>query len=76
MNHLVSLYRAAAILIVVYFTFLGVLTIPLFQDQVIYLNRVVLTWFQDTNCPEIWGFLHNQVTPFALRTPDGETLYV
>lgn len=75
MNLFLSLFCAAVILLVVYLAFLGVLTIPIFQNQVIYLNRVVLTWFQDVNHPEIWGFLHNQVTPFALQTPDGETLH-
>ena len=59
----------------IYSIFLGLLTIPLFQDQVVYLHRVALTWFQDTNSPETWGFLRNQVTPFNLRTSDGETLH-
>ncbi|KAI3317447.1 abhydrolase domain-containing protein 12 [Xylariaceae sp. AK1471] len=27
------------------------------------------------NVPEQWGFLRNQVTPFTLRTPDGESLH-
>ena len=59
----------------IYLIFLAVLTIPFFQKQVIYLHRVVLTWSQDVNVPENWGFLHNQVTPFNLHTPDGETLH-
>ncbi|CAM1506501.1 Fc.00g061420.m01.CDS01 [Cosmosporella sp. VM-42] len=46
-----------------------------FKNQVIYLNRVTLTWFQDVTVPEQWGFLHNQVTPFTLRTPDREILH-
>ncbi|KIX05527.1 uncharacterized protein Z518_06399 [Rhinocladiella mackenziei CBS 650.93] len=58
-----------------YFSFLGLLTIPWLQDHVIYLHRVTLTWFQDVNVPEQWGFLRNQVTPFYLNTPDGETLH-
>ncbi|RYP51523.1 hypothetical protein DL768_003165 [Monosporascus sp. mg162] len=58
-----------------YALFLGVLTTPFFQNQVIYLNSVALTWFQDVTVPEQWGFLHNQVTPFTLRTSDGETLH-
>ncbi|KAI0113921.1 Alpha/Beta hydrolase protein [Nemania sp. FL0031] len=58
-----------------YTFFIGLLTIPLLQDQVIYLNRVTLTWFQDVNIPEQWGFLRNQVTPFFLTTPDGESLH-
>lgn len=58
-----------------YLTFLCLLTIPSLQDHVIYLHRVTLTWFQDVNVPEQWGFLRNQVTPFHLTTPDGETLH-
>jgi abhydrolase domain-containing protein 12 len=58
-----------------YIAFISLLTIPIFQDHVIYLHRVTLTWFQDVNVPEQWGFLRNQVTPFHLKTPDGETLH-
>ncbi|KIW30952.1 uncharacterized protein PV07_02640 [Cladophialophora immunda] len=59
----------------IYFAFLGLLTIPSLQDHAIYLHRITLTWFQDVNVPEHWGFLRNQVTPFLLHTPDGETLH-
>jgi abhydrolase domain-containing protein 12 len=59
----------------IYATFIALLTIPTLQDHVIYLHRVTLTWFQDVNIPEQWGFLRNQVTPFHLITPDGETLH-
>lgn len=58
-----------------YFTFLALLCLPTIQDHVIYLHKVTLTWFQDVNVPEQWGFLRNQVTPFHLNTPDGETLH-
>src|ERR1700744_729893 len=58
-----------------YLAFLGLLIIPAFQDQAIYLHGVTLTWFKDVNVPEQWGFLRNQVTPFELKTPDGETLH-
>lgn len=59
----------------VYITFVALLTIPKLQDHVIYLHRVTFTWFQDVNIPEQWGFLRNQVSPFHLTTPDGETLH-
>lgn len=59
----------------IYAAFITLLTIPALQDHVIYLHRVKLTWFQDMNVPEQWGFLRNQVTPFQLTTPDGETLH-
>ncbi|KAI1865514.1 uncharacterized protein JN550_008271 [Neoarthrinium moseri] len=57
-----------------YIVFLAVLAFPHCQNQVIYLNRVSLTWFQDVSIPEQWGFLHNQVSSFSLNTQDGETL--
>lgn len=58
-----------------YAVFLALLTVPSLQRQVIYLQSLTQTWGQDLNVPEQWGFLHNQVTPFALDTPDGETLH-
>ncbi|KAK6065388.1 abhydrolase domain-containing protein [Seiridium cupressi] len=68
--------RTAAIAsIAAYSVFLGLLIIPFFQNQVIYLNSISLAWFQDVNFPEQWGFLHNQVTPFTLRTRDHQTLH-
>lgn len=69
------LFGALAGILGVYVAFLSLLTIPKLQHHVIYLHRVKLTWFQDVNVPEQWGFLQNQVTPFHLRTPDGETLH-
>ncbi|CAJ2510119.1 Uu.00g060190.m01.CDS01 [Anthostomella pinea] len=64
-----------AALVGLYAIFISLLTIPSVQNQVIYLNHVTQTWFQDLNTPEQWGFLRNQVTPFILPTPDGECLY-
>ncbi|KAI4644343.1 hypothetical protein J4E93_006244 [Alternaria ventricosa] len=58
-----------------YLGFVLLLTIPTLQDHVIFLHRVTRTWNQDINVPEQWGFLRNQVTPFNLKTPDGETLH-
>ncbi|XMA18750.1 hypothetical protein WAI453_011541 [Rhynchosporium graminicola] len=34
-----------------------------------------MTWFKDLNVPELFGFLHNQVSPFSITSLDGETLY-
>ncbi|KAJ4299807.1 hypothetical protein N0V90_005053 [Kalmusia sp. IMI 367209] len=59
----------------IYLSFISLLTIPKLQDHVIYLHKISLTWFQDVNAPEHWGFLRNQVTPFHLKTADGETLH-
>ncbi|KAH8904137.1 alpha/beta-hydrolase [Coniochaeta sp. PMI_546] len=58
-----------------YSTFVAILTIPAVQNQVVYLNKVTLTWFQNVSVPEQWGFLRNQVTPFYLDTADGERLH-
>lgn len=70
-----SVLSALGLCVLGYFLFLGLLAIPFFQDQVIYLHSVTLTWFKDVSIPEQWGFLRNQVTPFILNTPDGETLH-
>jgi abhydrolase domain-containing protein 12 len=74
-----SLFRFASISLAsstaVYFGILSLLTIPLLQTHVFYLHRVTLTWRKDLNVPESFGFLHNQVTPFSIGTPDGETLH-
>lgn len=39
------------------------------------MNRLKLDWGIDINHPEEFGFAKNQITPFNLSTPDGETLY-
>ncbi|KAF2251458.1 alpha/beta-hydrolase [Trematosphaeria pertusa] len=69
------LFGTVAGIVGIYVAFISLLTIPALQDHVIYLHRVKLTWFQDVNVPEQWGFLRNQVTPFQLKTSDGETLH-
>ncbi|KAF2014655.1 alpha/beta-hydrolase [Aaosphaeria arxii CBS 175.79] len=69
------LFGTAAGIIGTYVAFVALLTIPRLQDHVIYLHRVTLTWFQDVNVPEQWGFLRNQVTPFHITTPDEEKLH-
>ena len=69
------LFTTAAAGAGLYLLFLSFLTIPALQDHAIYLHRVTLTRFQDVNVSEQWGFLRNQVTPFQLTTPDGETLH-
>jgi abhydrolase domain-containing protein 12 len=58
-----------------YAAFVCLLTIPALQDHIIFLHRVTITWFQDINIPEQWGFLRNQVTPFQLETEDGVILH-
>lgn len=70
-----SVSYAVLIPLGLYVFFIGLLTITCIQNQVIYLYKIKLTWGQDVNVPEQWGFLHNQVTPFHLKTPDGESLH-
>lgn len=72
---LTPLFSTAAGILVTYLGFVSLLTIPTLQDHVIYLHKIKLTWSQDVNVPEQWGFLRNQVTPFQMKTPDGETLH-
>ncbi|CAE6998532.1 hypothetical protein P3342_000842 [Pyrenophora teres f. teres] len=62
-------------LAVAYIAFILLLTAPTVQNHVIFLHRVTRTWGKNINVPEQWGFLRNQVTPFHLKTPDGETLH-
>ncbi|KAM5349890.1 hypothetical protein ACJ41O_006395 [Fusarium nematophilum] len=71
----------AAILIVVlvpilaYILFLVLFFLhPGLQAHVIYLHAVKPKLPADGERPERQGFLRNQVTPFTIPTPDGETL--
>ncbi|KAK8055017.1 hypothetical protein PG993_000244 [Apiospora rasikravindrae] len=70
-----SVAYAVAAPTLLYAAFLALLTIPYLQNQAIYLHGVNQTGSLDLNVPEQWGFLRNQVTPFHLHTPDGETLH-
>ena len=71
----IGLSAIAVVGIALYLAFLIILATPVFQDHAIYLHRVTLTGSRDVNMPEQWGFLRNQVTPFQLTTPDGQTLH-
>jgi len=64
-----------AVIVGSFAVFICLLTIPTLQDHVIFLHKAKLTWVQDVNTPEQWGFLRNQITPFRLRTSDGESLH-
>ncbi|KAK6359844.1 hypothetical protein TWF696_000977 [Orbilia brochopaga] len=65
----------AATLVGVYACFLGLIATSFFQSHAVYLHAIQMTWFKDLNTPEVFGFLHNQVTPFSIKASDGETLY-
>lgn len=74
-NVLRTISISAAVAIGFYAAFLGLLTTTTFQSHAVYLHKIQMTWFKDLDVPEIFGFLHNQVTPFSIRTSDGEVLY-
>ncbi len=75
-NYLLKyVFMSAAVLVGLYAVLLGLLTTSLFQAHVVYLHRIQLTWFKDLDVPEAFGFLRNQVTPFSIKSSDGETLY-
>ncbi|KAJ5825330.1 hypothetical protein N7474_002468 [Penicillium riverlandense] len=64
-----------AVVVGLYATLLGLLTTSTFQSHVVYLHAIQMTWFKDLDVPETFGFLRNQVTPFSIKTSDGERLY-
>ena len=66
---------SAAVLVGLYATLLGLLTTSTFQAHIVYLHKIQMTWFKDLDVPETFGFLRNQVTPFSLKSSDGERLY-
>ncbi|RDW58764.1 hypothetical protein BP6252_13240 [Coleophoma cylindrospora] len=74
-----SFFKYASISIAVavgpYATLLGLLTTSTVQSHVVYLHAIQMTWFKNLNVPETFGFLKNQVTPFSIKTSDGERLY-
>lgn len=58
-----------------YLVFVLALTFPPVQRNAIYAHRVNPTLWQNLSNVEAFGFLHYQVQPFTLLTPDHETLY-
>ncbi|KXS93625.1 hypothetical protein AC578_4212 [Pseudocercospora eumusae] len=58
-----------------YLGLLALMTTSWFQAHVVYLHAIQMTWFKDLDVPELFGFLHNQVTPFEIKSAGGETLY-
>ncbi|KAI4239890.1 MAG: hypothetical protein L6R40_005442 [Gallowayella cf. fulva] len=66
---------SAAVAIGLYATLLALLTTSTFQTHVVYLHKIQMTWFKDLNVPESFGFLRNQVTPFAIRSSNRHALY-
>lgn len=66
---------STATLMGLYAALLGMLSTQSFQAHVVYLHKIQMTWFKNLDIPEAFGFLRNQVTPFSIRSSNGETLY-
>jgi abhydrolase domain-containing protein 12 len=66
---------AAGSIAALYIGLLGLLTNSWFQSHVVYLHAIQMTWFKDLDTPELFGFLHNQVTPFIIRSGGSVNLY-
>ncbi|KAK3724796.1 hypothetical protein LTR37_000844 [Vermiconidia calcicola] len=66
---------AAAVPAVLYVGLLGLLTTTWFQTHAVYLHGIQMTWGKDLDMPEVFGFLHNQVTPFNIKSGGSENLY-
>ncbi|KAI7159315.1 alpha/beta-hydrolase [Hortaea werneckii] len=65
-----------SIAIGLYATLLGILLHPSAQRFALYAHKINTLFLGDNlSDPEQFGFSNNQVTPFKLPTPDGETLY-
>ncbi|KAF2789350.1 hypothetical protein K505DRAFT_253540 [Melanomma pulvis-pyrius CBS 109.77] len=59
----------------VYAIFLLLLTNPWFQRHALYSHKLHSGFWHNVSNPESFGFAKGQVTPFHLKTSDGETLY-
>jgi len=65
-----------AIAVGLYSVVLGLLLTPAIQRFAVYANHInTLFLGDDLSKPEAFGFAKNQVTPFNIQTPDGETLF-
>ncbi|KAK3719546.1 hypothetical protein LTR37_004404 [Vermiconidia calcicola] len=64
-----------AIAVGVYAAVLGALLTPYLQRFALYAHKINTLFLHDIDSGEQFGFAKNQVTPFNIRTPDGETLY-
>ncbi|KAI0473543.1 alpha/beta-hydrolase [Xylariaceae sp. FL0804] len=58
-----------------YLTFILLGSTPFFQRHFVYAHRFNTLFWHDVDKPEYWGFARNQVTPFSLKSADGETIY-
>ena len=66
---------AVAIPACLYIGLLGLLTTTWFQSHAVYLHAIQMTWFKNLDVPEMFGFLHNQVTPFTISSNNSKEIY-
>ncbi|KIW94591.1 uncharacterized protein Z519_04567 [Cladophialophora bantiana CBS 173.52] len=59
----------------VYALAMAALTLPVVQRNATYVHKINPTYFQDLNNTEQFGFLHHQIQPFTIVTPDNVTLF-
>jgi pimeloyl-ACP methyl ester carboxylesterase len=59
----------------IYALAMGSLTVPVVQRNVTYVHKFNPTYWQDLNNTEQFGFIHHQIQPFTITTPDNVTLF-
>jgi pimeloyl-ACP methyl ester carboxylesterase len=59
----------------IYALAMGALTVPAVQRNAMYVHRMNPTYWQDLNSTEQFGFLHHQIQPFTVTTPDNNTIF-
>ncbi|KAM0712669.1 hypothetical protein Q7P35_000116 [Cladosporium inversicolor] len=66
---------ACAVAAGVYAIIIGSLLTPPLQRFALYAHKINTLFWQDVHDAEHFGFARGQVTPFTIKTPDGQTLY-
>jgi len=59
----------------VYAVAIASLTIPIVQRNAAYVHNFNPTFYEDLNNTEQFGFIHHQIQPFTVTTPDNVTLF-
>ncbi|KAJ9606258.1 hypothetical protein H2200_009219 [Cladophialophora chaetospira] len=59
----------------IYALAMGALTVPVVQRNATYVHKFNPTYWQDLNNTEQFGFIHHQIQPFTITTPDNATLF-
>jgi alpha-beta hydrolase superfamily lysophospholipase len=59
----------------IYALAMGAMTLPIVQRNVAYVHNINPTFYQDLNNTEQFGFIHHQIQPFTVTTPDNVTLF-